>query len=96
MKLLITIHAYMKGHNMEDLDIQNAITTLNTIYFFKCARKQGYTQTALENVLIHLFNFPREKATLVIYSAAPHYHQTNLDEKCINFLIKYTRRTALN
>lgn len=81
---------------MENLDIQNAITTLNTIYFFKCARKQGYSQTALENELIYLFNVPREKATQVIYSAAPYYHQTKLEEKCVDFLIKYATKQDSN
>lgn len=81
---------------MEDLDIKNAITTLNTIYFFKCAQKQGYTQTMLENVLIHLFNFSREIATQIIYSAAPHYYRTTLEEECVNFLIRYVHSTMAN
>lgn len=47
---------------MENLDIHNAITTLNTIYFFECARKQGYSPKLLEDILMHSFNLTREKA----------------------------------
>ena len=81
---------------MEDLDIQNAITTLNTIYFFECARRQGHTQTTLEDVLIRSFNFTREKATQVIYSAAPYYHREKNNEKCDNYLIRYVCKIVAN
>ena len=74
---------------MEDLDIQNAITTLDTIYFFKCAQRQGHTQASLEDVLIRFFNFTRKKATWVIYNAAPYYHLEKHNEKCENYLIRH-------
>lgn len=74
---------------MENLDIQNAIATLNTMYFFECARKQGYSQTLLEEMLMNLFNFTREKAIQIIYNAAPCYHREEIEKKCDKFLIKY-------
>ena len=74
---------------MENLDIHNAITTLNTIYFFECARKQGYSPKLLEDILMHSFNLTREKAIQIIYSAAPYYHQEGSEKKCDIYLIKY-------
>ena len=81
---------------MDNLDIQNATTTLNTIYFFKCAQKQGYTQARLEDMLIQLFGFTREKAVQIIYDAAPFYYKASHQEKCINYLVRYIRCTIRN
>lgn len=81
---------------MENLDINNAITTLNTVYFFKCALKQGYTQTALESILIHYFNISRDNATQLIYAAAPHYHRTATKDTCVDFLIRYVHNALMH
>lgn len=81
---------------MEDLDINNGINTLDTIYFFKCAKKQGYNQTMLEQVLMHYLKISRETAISTIYSAVPHYYQNASDEECVDFLINYMNRTITN
>ena len=47
---------------MDDLDIENAITTLNLLYFYKCAANQNLTQTMLENVVISHFTISRAQA----------------------------------
>lgn len=78
---------------MDDLDIENAITTLNLLYFYKCAANQNLTQTMLENVVISHFTILRAQAKHFIYCAALNYHQAPTNSNCINFLISYIQDT---
>lgn len=76
---------------MDNLDISNAITTLNTVYFFKCAENQGTHQAALEDILIERFNISREIATQIIYMTAPYYYENAFSKDCIDYVIKHTQ-----
>ena len=70
---------------MDDLDIENAITTLNLLYFYKCAANQNLTQTMLENVVISHFTISRAQAKHFIYCAALNYHQAPTNSNCVKF-----------
>lgn len=76
---------------MDDLDIENAITTLNLFYFYKCATKQNITQAILEDSVVSHFAISKEQTKHFIYCAALNYHRYPIDTNCMTFVIGYIR-----
>lgn len=74
---------------MDNFDIENAITTLNLFYFYRCATKQNITQTTLEDSVVSHFSISREQAKHFIYCAALNYHLQPTNTNCITFVIGY-------
>lgn len=74
---------------MDDLDIENAITTLNIIYFNKCVTEQNMTQSILEDAVIEKFKVSRQQAKHFIFCAALYYHNCSNNPNCMSYIISY-------
>lgn len=73
---------------MNEIDIDNAIRTLKILCFFECAKKQKYTHTFLENIIIKKYRITRQKAQELIYSVAPRYSSIAKEKDCVEYLIE--------
>lgn len=71
---------------MKDKEVMNAINTINTVYFFNCAKEQNLLLDTIIDYLTKKYIISRDYATELLFSVAPLYYRTPPNTNCLHFI----------